>query len=143
MLRARWYKVLHDLFGSKTRTVLIVLSMAVGCFAVGIILSARAILMEGLAQSFAAIKPSSGVVHTAELFDEAFIRSVRSMPTSRRPMPGATSRPASRPLRAYGGTCHSSSRWTTRTFASTRSPRRAVRGPRRRASFWWSAPRCR
>ncbi|HEY5983534.1 MAG TPA: FtsX-like permease family protein [Anaerolineales bacterium] len=80
MLSARWYKVLHDLLGSKTRTVLIVLSMAVGLFAVGIILSARDILMEGLAQSFAAISPSSGVVHTLELFDEDFIRSVRDMP---------------------------------------------------------------
>jgi len=80
MLRARWYKVLHDLLGSKTRTVLIVLSMAVGLFAVGIILSARAILTEGLAQAFASIKPSSGVVHTAELFDEGFIEAVRSMP---------------------------------------------------------------
>ena len=36
------WAVLHDLLGSKTRTVLIVLSMAVGLFAVGIILSARA-----------------------------------------------------------------------------------------------------
>jgi putative ABC transport system permease protein len=80
MLRARWYKVLHDLLGSKTRTVLIVLSMAVGLFAVGIILSGRAILMEGLARSFAAINPSSGVVHTTELFDEAFVRTVRAMP---------------------------------------------------------------
>lgn len=80
MLRARWYKVLHDLLNSKTRTMLIVLSMAVGLFAVGIILSARAILMEGLAQGFAAIHPSSGVVHTAELFDEGFIRSLQSMP---------------------------------------------------------------
>ncbi len=76
MLRARWYKVLNDLFGSKTRTVLIVLSMAVGLFAVGIILSARSILSEGLARSFAAINPSSGVVHTLELFDDGFIRSV-------------------------------------------------------------------
>src|SRR5512144_1688622 len=80
MLSARWHKVLQDLLGSKTRTVLIVLSMAVGLFAVGIILSARTILMEGLAASFAAITPSSGVVHTSELFDEAFIRSVRAMP---------------------------------------------------------------
>src|SRR5512135_3030960 len=80
MLRARWYKVLNDLLGSKTRTVLIVLSMAVGLFAVGIILSARSILKAGLAQSFAAINPSSGVVHTTDLFDEGFIRSVREMP---------------------------------------------------------------
>ena len=66
--------------GSKTRTVLIVLSMAVGLFAVGIILSSRTILSEGLAQSFAAIDPSSGTVRTLELFDADFVRSVRAMP---------------------------------------------------------------
>lgn len=80
MLSARWEKVLHDVMGSKTRTVLIVLSMAVGLFAVGIILSARSILSEGLARSFAAINPSSGTVRTVELFDEDFVRSVRAMP---------------------------------------------------------------
>jgi putative ABC transport system permease protein len=79
MLRARWYKVIHDLFGNKTRTLLIVLSMAVGLFAIGIILSARTILSEGLANSFAAIHPSSGTVHTMQLFDENFLQSVRSM----------------------------------------------------------------
>src|SRR5512142_2206234 len=80
MLRARWYKVINDLFGNKTRTLLIVLSMAVGLFAIGIILSARTILSEGLATSFAAIHPSSGTVSTVELFDEDFLRAVRSMP---------------------------------------------------------------
>ncbi|MDO9300380.1 MAG: hypothetical protein Q7T89_03315, partial [Anaerolineales bacterium] len=79
MLKARWHKVINDLFGNKTRTLLIVLSMSVGLFALGIILSARAILSEGLAESFAAINPSSGTVRTAELFDENFIESVRSM----------------------------------------------------------------
>ena len=79
MIRPRWYKVVHDLFGNKTRTVLIVLSMAVGLFAIGIILSARTILTDGLASSFAAIHPSSGTVRTVELFDEKFLQSVRSM----------------------------------------------------------------
>ncbi len=80
MLRPRWYKVINDLFGNKTRTLLIVLSMAVGLFAIGIILSARFILSEGLARSFAAIHPSSGTVRTIEPFGEDFIQSVRSMP---------------------------------------------------------------
>ena len=80
MLRPRWYKVIHDLFGNKTRTLLIVLSMAVGLFALGIILSSRSILSEGLARSFAAIYPSSGTVRTIEPFDEDFLESVRSMP---------------------------------------------------------------
>ena len=79
MLRPRWYKVIHDLFVNKTRTLLIVLSMAVGLFAIGIILSARTILSDGLASSFAAIQPSSGTVRTVELFDENFLQSVRSM----------------------------------------------------------------
>ena len=80
MLRPRWYKVINDLFGNKTRTLLIVLSMAVGLFAIGIILSARSILSEGLARSFAAIYPSSGTVRTIEPFNEDFLQSVRSMP---------------------------------------------------------------
>ncbi len=79
MLRARWYKVINDLFGNKTRTLLIVLSMSVGLFALGIILSARTILSDGLAESFAAINPSSGTMRTAELFDENFLESVREM----------------------------------------------------------------
>ncbi len=80
MLNPRWYKVFNDLSGNKTRTLLIVLSIAVGLFAVGIILSARSILSKGLASSFAAIHPSSGTVRTIELFDEDFLDSVRSMP---------------------------------------------------------------
>jgi putative ABC transport system permease protein len=54
--------------------------MAVGLFAIGIILSARSILSEGLRRSFAAITPSSGTVRTIEPFDEDFLQSVRSMP---------------------------------------------------------------
>jgi putative ABC transport system permease protein len=80
MLRPRWFKVINDLFGNKTRTLLIVLSMAVGLFAIGIILSARTILSEGLASSFATIHPSSGTVRTIEPFDEEFLQSVRAMP---------------------------------------------------------------
>ena len=79
MINIRWYKVLNDLAGNKTRTLLIVLSMAVGLFAVGVILSARSILSRGLAESFAAINPSTGVVRTGETFDEQFLASVRSM----------------------------------------------------------------
>ncbi|KAA0285175.1 MAG: ABC transporter permease, partial [Chloroflexi bacterium] len=79
MLKARWFKVINDLFGNKTRTLLIVLSMSVGLFALGIILSARTILADGLAESFAAIHPSSGTVRTIQLFDEDFLESIRKM----------------------------------------------------------------
>ena len=41
MLSSRWHKVLNDLLSNKTRTVLIVLSIAVGLFAVGTIISSQ------------------------------------------------------------------------------------------------------
>ncbi|MFN2111388.1 MAG: ABC transporter permease [Anaerolineae bacterium] len=80
MINTRWYKVLNDLTGNKTRTLLIVLSIAVGLFAVGTIMSARTLLYTEMARSYAAINPSDGIVRTVELFDEDFVRAVRAMP---------------------------------------------------------------
>jgi putative ABC transport system permease protein len=79
MLGVRWYKVLYDLWGNKTRTTLIVLSITVGLFAIGMIVNARVILSEELARGYAAINPSSGTIRTIETFDEDLVRSVRQM----------------------------------------------------------------
>jgi len=79
MFGSRWYKVLNDLRGNKTRTVLIVLSIAVGLFAVGMIASSQVTLSTEMARSFAAIQPSSGTVRTLEFFGEGFVQSVRRM----------------------------------------------------------------
>jgi putative ABC transport system permease protein len=80
MFDVRWYKVLNDLWGNKTRTGLIVASISVGLFAIGMIINARAVLSQGFATSYAAINPSSGTVRTNETFDEDFVRSIRHMP---------------------------------------------------------------
>lgn len=80
MFPARWHKVLNDLWGNKTRTLLITLSIAVGLFAVGAIISARSILQVEMARSYAAINPASGTIRTLEMFDEDFVRAVRLMP---------------------------------------------------------------
>lgn len=79
MLPSRWYKVLNDLTGNKTRTLLIVLSIAVGLFAMGTIVSARTILSTEMERSYASINPSSGIIRTVEPFDEAFVRSVAAL----------------------------------------------------------------
>jgi len=79
MLGVRWYKVLNDLQSYKTRMVLIVLSIAVGLFAIGTIVNARVILSQDLAKGYVAIAPSSGVIRTAQTFDEDLVRSVRQM----------------------------------------------------------------
>ena len=41
MIPPRWRKVLRDLWSNKTRTILVVLSIAVGVFAVGMIAGSR------------------------------------------------------------------------------------------------------
>lgn len=79
MLKARWFSSLMTCLEIKRANREFVLSMSVGLFAVGIILSARTILSEGLAESFAAINPSSGTVRTVQLFDENFLEFVRNM----------------------------------------------------------------
>lgn len=79
MIGSRWHKVLNDLLGYKTRTGLVVLSIAVGLFAVGTIVSARSMLSTEITKGYAAVNPSSGTVRTLEVFDEDFVRSVRAM----------------------------------------------------------------
>ena len=79
MFNVRWYKVFNDLLGNKTRTALIVLSITVGLFAIGMIASARIILLEEMNKSYAAIRPSSGVILTTPTFDQDFVRSVQRM----------------------------------------------------------------
>ena len=79
MLSARWTKVLNDLSANKTRTGLIVLSIAAGLLALGAIVNARLILAQELAAGYAGINPSSGTLRTVEPFDEDFVRAVRRM----------------------------------------------------------------
>jgi putative ABC transport system permease protein len=74
---SRWHKVLNDLWGNKMRTGLIVVSIGVGLFAIGMIVNARVVLSQEFATSYAAINPSSGTVRTTETFDEDFVRSIR------------------------------------------------------------------
>ena len=79
MLSSRWHKVINDLWSRKLRTLIIVLSIGVGLFAVGMIISSQKILSTELAKSFAEINPSSGVVRTVELFDDDFVQAIRGM----------------------------------------------------------------
>ncbi len=79
MLRPRWRKVLRDLWGYKARTVLVVLSLAVGVFAVGMIVGTRVVLSREMHASWASVNPSSAVLYTAP-FDDELIWMVRHMP---------------------------------------------------------------
>ncbi|HSR29097.1 MAG TPA: ABC transporter permease, partial [Anaerolineae bacterium] len=77
-MRPRWSKVFADLWGNKTRTLLVVLSIAVGVFAIGTIANAYVILSEDIDASYAAVNPANITIVT-EPFDEAFLNSVKRM----------------------------------------------------------------
>jgi len=75
MLSAQWAKVLSDILNSKTRTILIVLSIMAGLTAVGTILSARTLLSSSVEKSYAAVNYANGSIVTQQSFDKNFVRS--------------------------------------------------------------------
>jgi putative ABC transport system permease protein len=78
MIRPRWRKVLRDLWSNKTRTVLVVLSISVGIFAVGTIASTRVLLSNDLSADYTKINPSSAIMFTAP-FDDDLVHSIRQI----------------------------------------------------------------
>ncbi len=56
-LRPRWRKVLHDLVDSRLRTALVVVSIAVGVFSIGVIVGAYVIISQDMSASYAANNP--------------------------------------------------------------------------------------
>ena len=79
MPSVRWRKVVRDLGVARTRTVLVVLSIAVGVFAVGTIAGANALLQQGLRDAYLASKPASATLSTSPFGDD-LVEAVRGMP---------------------------------------------------------------
>ena len=79
MLSPRWRKVVRDLWGNKLRTVLVVLSIAVGVFAVGMIAGTRETAVAALDASWNSTNPASVTLYT-DTFDEELLFTVRHMP---------------------------------------------------------------
>jgi putative ABC transport system permease protein len=77
-LSPRWRKVWADLAGNKLRTLLVVLSISVGVFAVGMIYSSYLMFERDLDRSWRSAMPASASVY-ADPFDEELVDSVRSL----------------------------------------------------------------
>lgn len=75
----RWRKVLSDLLGNKTRTALVVLSIAVGIFAVGMIAGSYVIIERDMTKSFDAVNAADAAIYT-DGFDDDFADSMRHVP---------------------------------------------------------------
>ena len=77
--RPRWQKVWRDLWLYRTRTILAMLSIAVGVFAVGMIAGAWDILRREMPASYAAVDPASAILYTGD-FDDTLLQTVQRMP---------------------------------------------------------------
>jgi len=78
MLNPRWHKVLRDLWGHKGRTILVVLSIAVGVFAVGMVAGSQTIITRGMTESWASVNPPSASLYP-DAFDDDMLWTVRHM----------------------------------------------------------------
>ena len=79
IIRTRWRKVLLDLWGNKTRTLLVILAIAVGVFAIGFIASAQAILIRELQSDYQALQAASAYIYT-DPFDDKLVKSISDTP---------------------------------------------------------------
>ena len=78
-MRPRWKKVLSDLWDNKARTVLVVLSIAVGVLAIGIITGAYIIIDADMGVSYAAHNPAN-LEFRMEDFGQDLLDAVRNYP---------------------------------------------------------------
>lgn len=80
MIGTRWHKVLSDLWSNKIRTLLVVLSIAVGIFSVGYVSSTFSILLGDMEKEYLATNPSSGFIITEDSFDQDFAYTLKKVP---------------------------------------------------------------
>jgi len=79
VIKPRWSKVLSDLWDDKTRTALVVASIAVGVFAVGMIITAFFVMSEDINTSYAAANPVNIEIRT-DPFYEDLVRVIEKVP---------------------------------------------------------------
>src|SRR5512139_2019488 len=75
-----WYKVWFDLWHNKMRTLLAVLSIAAGVFAVGAIFGMTELLITNMNQSHRAVLPTHIDVSLTSYVDKDVILSIKEVP---------------------------------------------------------------
>ena len=78
-MRPRWQKVFSDLLDNKLRTALVVFSIAVGVFAIGMITGAYVIINDDMSANYAANKPMNVELRTNDSFSNDVVTTVKSM----------------------------------------------------------------
>ncbi len=79
MLKPRWRKVLRELWLNKTRTVLVVASIAVGIFAVGTVQQLSTVILGEMQSVYDASDAAQATLFTGGV-DDDMLRTIRRMP---------------------------------------------------------------
>jgi putative ABC transport system permease protein len=75
----RWHKIVSDLTSHRVRSLLVIASIAVGLFAIGLITTVYVILSEDIRAGYAALNPANIQVFGSP-FDDEFVAHVGRMP---------------------------------------------------------------
>lgn len=79
MLSIRWRKVIRDLGTNKTRTILVLLSIAVGVTAIGMVMGSQVVVDENLPEQYLSVNPAGGTILALTTFDETMIENIQAM----------------------------------------------------------------
>jgi putative ABC transport system permease protein len=79
ILATRWQKVLVDLWRNRTRTLIVALAIAVGVYAVGVVLNTREMVVREYASDQDGALIASAILYTTP-FDDELARRVAEMP---------------------------------------------------------------
>ncbi len=77
-MKPRWRKVIHDLWDSKLRTLLVVFSIAVGVFSIGVITGAYEIISHDMGASYAANNPANIELRLDNFDDDTLVSARRT-----------------------------------------------------------------
>lgn len=76
-MRPRWRKIFHDLWDNKARTLLVVLSIAVGVFSIGVISGTYQIISNDMGITYAANNPANIELRMSN-FDDDVLSSIQN-----------------------------------------------------------------
>lgn len=79
MMRPRWNKITSDLFSHKGRSLLVIASIAVGLFAIGMVATSYTVLAQDIRSGYQAVNPANIQV-MAPYFTSDFVDHVRHLP---------------------------------------------------------------
>ena len=78
IIRPRWHKVISDLWSNRTRSILVILSIAVGLFAVGMIATVSVIIPTDMADGYSSSNPANIQIYMSD-FDEELVQQIGSL----------------------------------------------------------------